>query len=206
MPWWAGKENTREYLRKVNRNKKVLEYILFQPGLFLDYLAFPYKTAKHVDPLQSVFDYYNGRAIVVDGHEDAIMTLTTVGDVAAIVARAVDYEGEWPEIGGIRGNRVTFSQVIQIGEKIRGRPFTVDNAKKEDLESGTLNTSWALEKRHPAVSEEQYAGFGKTVSIGILLSSIKGACDVSDELNQLFPDYSFNKIEDFLTRVWKGKP
>ncbi|KAL9088316.1 MAG: hypothetical protein Q9165_006241 [Trypethelium subeluteriae] len=120
MPWWVGKENTREYLRKVNQNEKVLQYILFQPGLFLDYLAFPYKTAKHVDPLQSVFDYHNNRAIVVDGHEDAIMTLTTAADVAAIVARAVDYEGDWPEIGGIRGNRVTFSQVIQIGEKIRG--------------------------------------------------------------------------------------
>src|SRR5262249_10455102 len=94
--------------------------MLFQPGLFLDYLACPYKTAKYIDPLQSVFDYHNCRAIVVDGHEDAIMTLTTVADVAAIVARAVDYEGEWPEIGGMRGNRVTFSQVVEIGEKVRG--------------------------------------------------------------------------------------
>lgn len=53
------------------------------------------------------------------------MTLTTAADVAAVVARAVNYEGEWPEIGGIRGNRVTFSQVIEIGEKTRGEPLTL---------------------------------------------------------------------------------
>jgi hypothetical protein len=99
---------------------EVLEYILFQPGLFLDYLAFPHKTAKYIDPLQSVFDYQNCRAIEVHGHENAIMTLTTAADVTTIVARAVDYEGEWPEIGGIRGNELTFSQIIEMGERVRG--------------------------------------------------------------------------------------
>lgn len=76
----------------------------------------------------------------------------------------------------------------------------------EDLEAGTLNTSWALEKRHRAVSEEQSTSLVKTISIGILLSSVKGAWDVSDELNRLLPDYKFNKIEEFLTKVWAGKP
>lgn len=86
----------------------------------MDYLAFPHKTAAHLDPLQTVFDYQNCRAIVVDGHEDAIMTLTSVADTAAVVARVVDYQGEWPKIGGIQGNRVTYSEIIKIGEKIRG--------------------------------------------------------------------------------------
>lgn len=73
-----------------------------------------------MDPLQTLFDYENCRAIIVDGHEDAIMTLTTVADTAAIVSRVVDYDGVWPEIGGIRGNRVTASHIIETGEKIRG--------------------------------------------------------------------------------------
>lgn len=93
---------------------------MFQPGLFLDYLAFPYKSAKYLDPLQSVFDFENRRAIVVDGHEDAIMTLTTVADLAAVVAQAVDYKGKWPTTGGIRGNRVTVSQLLEIGRRVRG--------------------------------------------------------------------------------------
>jgi hypothetical protein len=48
------------------------------------------------------------------------MTMTTVQDIAVIVAQAVDYEGEWPKVGGIRGNRVTVSQILEIGEKVRG--------------------------------------------------------------------------------------
>lgn len=93
---------------------------MFQPGLFLDYLAFPYKTAKYLDPLQSVFDFENRRAMVVDGHENAIMTLTTVADLARVVALAVDYNGRWPPTSGIRGNRLTFSQILEIGVRIRG--------------------------------------------------------------------------------------
>ena len=93
----------------------------------MDYVAFPYKTAKHIDPLQSIFDFHNCRAIVVDGHENAVITLTTAADVATVVARAVDSKGEWPEIGGMRGNRVTFSQVIGVGEKLRGVPLPLDN-------------------------------------------------------------------------------
>jgi hypothetical protein len=46
----------------------------------------------------------------------------------------------------------------------------------------------------------------KTVLIGTLLSSAKGAWDVSDAFNQLLPDYKFTQIEDFLARVWEGQP
>jgi hypothetical protein len=85
----------------------------------LDYLATPYKTAKYLEPLNTMIDFQHRRAIVVDGY-DAIMTYTTVKDLAAVVARAVDLDGEWPVIGGIRGNRVSISQILKIGEKVRG--------------------------------------------------------------------------------------
>jgi len=74
-----------------------------------------------VTPLDTFIDFQNRRAIVVEGHENAIMTLTTVHDIAGVVARAVEVDGEWPKIGGINGNSVTISQILQIGEKVRGR-------------------------------------------------------------------------------------
>lgn len=98
---------------------QLLEYTLFQPGLFLEYLAAPYKTAKHLEPLGTMIDFQNQRAIVVDGH-DPFITFTTVQNVATAVARAVDLDGEWPAICGISGNRVSISQILEIGEKIRG--------------------------------------------------------------------------------------
>lgn len=48
------------------------------------------------------------------------MTVTSAADVTAMIARAVDYEGEWPEVGGMRGNRLSFSEIIAIGERVRG--------------------------------------------------------------------------------------
>ncbi|OIW34605.1 NAD(P)-binding protein [Coniochaeta ligniaria NRRL 30616] len=209
MPWWVVKEQIRQYLKKVNENGRVLEYTLFQPGLFLDYLASPYQTAKYVAPLDTTFDFQNRRAFVVDGHADAVMTFTTAADLAAVVARAVGYnDGEWSEVSGIRGNRVTVSRVIEIGERVRGSSFAIDKVKLEDLEAGSLQTSWTMEKpkKHQAVSDEEAVALFKTVTIGMLLSSVKGAWDVSDEVNQLFPDYKFEEIETFLARAWGGKP
>lgn len=95
---------------------------MFQPGLFLNYLAFPFKTAKYLEPLNSMIDFQNRRAIVVEGI-DSIMTYTTVQDVAGVVARAVDLDGEWPIVSGISGNRVTISQLLKIGEKVRGMSY-----------------------------------------------------------------------------------
>lgn len=46
----------------------------------------------------------------------------------------------------------------------------------------------------------------KTVLIGTLISSVKGAWDVSDEINKLLPDFKFTQIEEFLAEVWEGKP
>ena len=91
-------------------------------------------------------------------------------------------------------------------QEILGKPFVVDKIPVDDLKAGRLNASWGLEAVHHAVSPSDAAALLKMVSIGILLSSSKGAWDVSDELNQLFPDYNFVQAEDFLRMAWEGKP
>jgi len=98
---------------------KVLEYTLFQPGLFLNYLATPHQTATHVTPLNTFVDMENKRAIVIDGY-DPVMTLTSVRDLAEVVAKAVEYPGDWPQVGGIQGNTLKVSGIIKLGEQIRG--------------------------------------------------------------------------------------
>ena len=42
----------------------------------------------------------------------------------------------------------------------------------------------------------------KKVLIGTLVSSAKGAWAVSNEFNQLLPDFEFTPIGDFLAKVW----
>lgn len=96
-----------------------------------------------------------------------------------------------------------------FSHEVTGRPFTIDRVKLEDLEAGILKTSWTLGKRHPSFTDDQadqLAAAFKTVLIGTLLSSAKGAWDVSDAFNQLLPDYKFAQIDEFLAEVWEGKP
>ncbi|KAM0331649.1 hypothetical protein ACHAQA_003328 [Verticillium albo-atrum] len=216
LPFWGGKSVIQAYLEHINQNEKsinadqqVLEYTLFQPGLFLEYLASPLKTAKYVNPLDTFIDFQNRRAILVEGYEHAILTVTSVSDIAGVVTKAVDLEGEWPALGGIRGNRLTVSEIIALGEKIRGQPFAIEKVTLEDLEAGHLNTSWSLGRRHASFTDpraDELAAVLKTVLVGTLLSCAKGAWDVSDAFNRLLPDYEFTRAEDFLSAAWQGRP
>lgn len=96
-----------------------MEYCVFQPGLFTNYFTHPYKSAKHVSTFETQFDFSNRRAIVPEGCDDVKMTLTTASDLANIVVRAIEYEGEWPVQGGIKGCEISIAEIIRLREEIR---------------------------------------------------------------------------------------
>lgn len=54
--------------------------------------------------------------LLEDGDDDRV-SLTTVQDVAQIVGRAIEYEGEWPTMGGINGCELSVGDVTAIGEE-----------------------------------------------------------------------------------------
>jgi hypothetical protein len=97
-----------------------IEYTLFQPGLFLNYFTHPHKSAEHVHSFETQFDIENRRAIVPDRCDDTLITLTTVQDLANVVARAVEYEDTWPVVGGAKGCDVSITELIRLAEEIRG--------------------------------------------------------------------------------------
>ena len=70
---------------------------------------------------ETQFDFQNRRAIVPDGCEDVKITLTAVQDLANIVVKAVEDEGEWPVTGGIKGCELSIAQLIRLAEDIRGK-------------------------------------------------------------------------------------
>jgi hypothetical protein len=57
--------------------------------------------------------------MVVEGKE-GYATLTTMNDIANVVAQAVEHTGEWPVVSGIKGTDMSISQLIEIGVKARG--------------------------------------------------------------------------------------
>ncbi|KAI1403903.1 NAD(P)-binding protein [Hypoxylon fuscum] len=204
IPWYTGKVEVRHYLKDLNKDKKVIEYTKFHVGSFLDYLGHPLKSPKHVKTLPLQFDFEKQQALLLEGSHDDVVVWTTVEDIAGVVARAIEYEGEWPAVGGISGSRVTVREMLQLGEAI-GRPFTVEWLKKEDIEAEKQNPETFAKFELHTASPEEFQKFLKFALQGILIGISRGAYDVTDEWNKILPDYKFTQVEEFVKEVWGGK-
>jgi hypothetical protein len=69
-------------------------------------------------------DFRNRKAIMVDDGDYKI-TLTTVQDLGKVVARALEYTGTWPVVGGISGSEITLAKLIVLGESLRGKTMSL---------------------------------------------------------------------------------
>lgn len=65
-------------------------------------------------------NFHQHRALVSETCETDIITLTTAEDTAKVVALALDYQGIWPKVGGMKGSDISTADLIKLGEKIRG--------------------------------------------------------------------------------------
>ncbi|KAI2615531.1 NAD(P)-binding protein [Hypoxylon sp. NC1633] len=204
IPWYAGKIEVGHYLENLNKERKVIEYTRFQLGSFMNYLGHPHKTTNHVATIPFGFDFEHQYATVVEGSLDSVFTFTTVQDIAGVVARAVEYEGEWPAIGGIRGSRITVGEMLQLGESI-GKPFTINWLNKSDLEAEKRTTEHMQGFDLHNSSPEQLGAFLQWATRGILLAVTRGVYDVTDEWNKILPDYEFTQVEDFVKKLWGNK-
>ncbi|KAJ4014180.1 hypothetical protein NW766_006432 [Fusarium irregulare] len=202
MSWYTGKIEVAEYLENLNSKEKILEYCRFQPGSFMDYLCHPHKTSKYLTTTTANFDFENKTALVVEGTLDDEIVYTSAEDVANTVTLAVDYEGEWPTIGGITGDKVTIRQLLDIGEKLRGAPFTIEWLRLDDLLAGELKTDKYPRLSLPSVPKDQIEAFSKMVIAGLLIGYHRGVLTVSNEWNMCLPEYRFTKAEELLGRVW----
>ncbi|OQE15630.1 hypothetical protein PENSTE_c027G08084 [Penicillium steckii] len=202
---YGVKDEVHEYLKEVNKDKMVLEYCLFQPGMFVNYLSFPYPSTKHLQLFGLQYDLQNRRAIVpTDG--DFPISLTKVHDLARVVAEAIEYEGQWPEKGGVRGSHITSSELIKLAESIRG-PFEIETVQAETIEAGKLNTSWIPMIELPSLPPGMdVRAFSEANISSVMAGALRGAWAVSDEWNKLLPDLQMTTVEDFLREIWEGKP
>lgn len=100
---------------------QVLEYTLFHPGWFVNYLAGSRQTAKHIQSSGVLLiDHEKARARVAGSLNNKV-SYTAIADFVNIVVKAIAYEGEWPKVGGINGQTLSLAEELAIGEKIRGK-------------------------------------------------------------------------------------
>jgi hypothetical protein len=87
----------------------------------LNYLAGARKTAKNIEPAtQPLVDVARSRALV-SGDLDRPVSYTTVLDIVNIVVKAVEYDAEWPTVGGFHGNVLSSAKILALAEKIGGK-------------------------------------------------------------------------------------
>ncbi|KAF4969095.1 hypothetical protein FSARC_3618 [Fusarium sarcochroum] len=201
FPWYDFKRDAREYLAKINKDKKVIEYTLFQFGLFTNYFTYPFKSSKHVVMFETPINFHGRRALLVDDGE-TVLTLTTAQDAAKVTALAIEYEGEWPLVSGVKGGNITMNELVALGEKIRGEPFRVEKLKSEDLRADIVKAPWLPLPEHPSIPVEVREQYAAGMTKGILLGFKDGAFQISDEWNKLLPDFKFTQPEEFLTKAW----
>ncbi|KAF2490824.1 NmrA-like family protein-like protein [Lophium mytilinum] len=205
IPPYAHKDEIAAYLAEINKEKKVLEYCLFQPSLFMDYFAHPHALATHLYTWPFFVDYQHRRAMRLDAGTQPIV-LTAIRDVAAVVALALDYPGEWPTVGGIRGSQTSINELIKLGEEIRGGKFAVEEVSGEDVENGVLKTSWVPWMDHPVVPvAERSEAYSRAFTVMFLVGIKRGAWDVGGQWNERLPEYRFKGAEEYLREAWKGK-
>ncbi|TPX13382.1 uncharacterized protein E0L32_006112 [Thyridium curvatum] len=229
MSWYANKAELREYLEEINKDKKAIEYCLFQPGYFMDYLAAPHQITKHIHQQETYVNFERCQALLVDGDDNARVVFTSVKDIVNVVVLAVDYIGEWPVTGGIQGQEISIADVLALGKKIRGasvgtsiiyitvahangrstltgREFAVERLSAAELKAGEFNAKgWSPRIDHPSIPPEQLEVMAKAVNSAVLLATGAGAFQVSDEWNRLLPDYRFTTIEELMNGVFKHK-
>lgn len=122
-----------------------------------------------------------------------------------VVVRAIEYEGEWPVVGGIRGDRVTMRRLVALGERLRGH-ITVERYPFKDLEDGTWEPTSMPVFDHPGIPAEMIPVLSKKIVAAFMMAIPAKNFEVGDEWNKLLPDYEFENADEFLDQVWEGKP
>lgn len=74
------------------------------------------------------------------------------------------------------------------------------------MQAEKITASWLPLIDHPAIPQEQRTAFSQSYFANFILAFEKGAWDASDEWNQRLPDMKFTGAEEFLRKVWEGKP
>jgi hypothetical protein len=86
-----------------------------------------------------------------------------------------------------------------------GGSFHIEKLKADDLKAGVAKCSWLPIVDHPGIPRDQAEALAPVFLAGVLLGISAGVLNVTDEWNQLLPDYQFTQAAEFLSEFWCDK-
>ncbi|KAF4250708.1 hypothetical protein CNMCM8980_010649 [Aspergillus fumigatiaffinis] len=176
--------------------KSHLQYTQVIPGFFMDYWGMPVVRTNLAPCTFGISIQHRQAAIPGDGNDVICMTYTY--DMTAFLIRLLDV-ADWPEFSIIVGDEVTYNQLLEMAEEIRGVKFQVTYDSKENIKDGQV-TIPPMPEGNSSSSEEL-----KEMTALVSRLTIAGVFKLPDEdrLNDRFPDIQPVKMKQFLQDAWK---
>ncbi|KAH1506281.1 hypothetical protein KXX06_008961, partial [Aspergillus fumigatus] len=115
--------------------KSHLQYTRVIPGFFMDYWGMPVVRTNLTPYIFGINIQHCQAAIPGDGNDVICMTYTY--DMAAFLIRLLDV-ADWPEFSIMVGDEVTYNQLLEMAEEIRGVKFKVTYDSKESIKNGQV--------------------------------------------------------------------
>ncbi|KAL4946409.1 hypothetical protein BDV06DRAFT_208706 [Aspergillus oleicola] len=183
------------------KSSKTLQFTRVIPGFFMDYWGLPH-VKSNLEQHTMLIDMENCEA-VIPGSGDDVIGMTYSYDMARFIARLLEVNAkEWKEFSVIVGDEVTANQLVELGERVRGRKFSV----KYDSVDGIMKGDVTLPAKQPeglSYTEEEM----KEV-VALVDRLVVGKCfefPKDGRANGRFPDLKLRKIEDVVREAWKGR-
>ncbi|CAF1214042.1 unnamed protein product [Adineta ricciae] len=194
---WAGKHEETSPIElykflKLPVREKVkasgIEYTIFVNGIFMDYFASPQRASASLPPLTVGVDFNTCQADLF-GTGNEPFCITRADDVGKFVAAALDLD-KWDEYTGMIGSRITWNELIKLGEKIRGKQFHVKYSSLDEVVQLAKDTNDNIMKKF---------------MYQVHVSLIQGEFDYEDTLNKKCSQVQPTTIENFLLQWWDDK-
>lgn len=179
--------------------KTSLEWTGIVPGIFLDYYTPGVPT--HVQRFPLIFDVvHNVASIPGDGEMTQTFTHTT--DIGKYTVAALSLD-KWEQRYFIKGDALTWNQLVALAERVKGVKFDVTYDSAERIAQGEVTLIWG----HGATLKNMGLDEQLIKKMMLTLAKIQleggGNFGPGSYLNEIFPEIKPLKVEEGLIRSFQ---
>ncbi|KAF3386454.1 hypothetical protein F1880_000160 [Penicillium rolfsii] len=167
------------------------------PGFFMDYWGMPHaKTNLH--PYVFGIDIASGVA-AIPGDGNNVICMTYTYDLANYMVKLLEIE-DWPEFSVFVGDEVTYNEILNMAEEIRGKKFQTTYDSIDQINAGSVTVPPMPDT---SGSPEEL----KEITALVSQLTVTGVFDLPKEsrMSDRFPEVQPIKLEQFLEKCWEGK-
>ncbi|KAH7065836.1 hypothetical protein BKA63DRAFT_165944 [Paraphoma chrysanthemicola] len=189
--WWIDAANL---LRASD-----LQFTRIMLGWTLDHYGIP-GVPSNMKPFSFAIDFHNRRA-AIPGDGTAKVAFLHTTDLAKYIAAMLEQDS-WPEFSAFAGDRISWGELLALGEEVTGSKWDVTYDSVDKLEKGD-GTLLQQPEGSPELPEEVLRHM--VSEYGIMAT--KGIMDVTKEglRNDEFPDIKPVTVREVVEAAWGKK-